>query len=101
MDKYKLEMSVKFKRDVKLCKKRGLPLDELWEVIRTLLRGEKLAPKYKARRLLIICTNTASPFCELIIRKPFRQTRREGFLFFLFIIAIWVQVIRVRSAMNS
>ena len=36
MDKYKLEMSVKFKRDVKRCKKRGLPLDELWDVIRTL-----------------------------------------------------------------
>ena len=51
MDKYKLEMSVKFKRDVKRCKKRGLPLDELWDVIRTLLRGESLAPKYKAHIL--------------------------------------------------
>lgn len=44
-------MSVKFKRDVKRCKKRGLPLDELWDVIRTLLRGESLAPKYKAHTL--------------------------------------------------
>ena len=51
MDKYKLEMAVKFKRDVKRCKKRGLPLEELWDVVRTLLRGEPLAPKYKAHSL--------------------------------------------------
>ncbi|MCR5710838.1 MAG: type II toxin-antitoxin system YafQ family toxin [Prevotella sp.] len=51
MDKYKLEMAIKFKRDVKRCKKRGLPLDELWDVVRTLLRGEPLAPKYKAHIL--------------------------------------------------
>ena len=30
MDKYKLQMAVKFKRDVKRCQKRGLPMDELW-----------------------------------------------------------------------
>ena len=51
MDKYKLQMAVKFKRDVKRCKKRGLPLDELWTVVRTLLRGETLDKKYKAHIL--------------------------------------------------
>ena len=34
-----------------VVKKRGLPLDELWDVIRTLLRGETLPPKYKAHIL--------------------------------------------------
>ena len=51
MDKYKLQMAVKFKRDVKRCQKRGLPMDELWTVVRTLLRGEPLHPKYKAHIL--------------------------------------------------
>ena len=44
-------MAVKFKRDVKRCQKRGLPMDELWTVVRTLLRGEPLHPKYKAHIL--------------------------------------------------
>ena len=54
MAKYKLQMAVKFKRDVKRCKKRGLPLDELWTVVRTLLRGETLDKKYKAQLLAYI-----------------------------------------------
>ena len=45
MDKYKLQMAVKFKRDVKMCQKRGLPLDELWTVVRRLLQGETLEEK--------------------------------------------------------
>ena len=28
-------MAVKFKRDVKRCQKRGLPMDELWTVVRS------------------------------------------------------------------
>ena len=51
MDKYKLQMAVKFKRDVKRCQKRGLPLDELWTVVRRLLQGETLEEKYKAHML--------------------------------------------------
>ena len=51
MDKYKLKMAVKFKRDVKRCKKRGLPLDELWNVIRMLLQGIPLGEKYKLHQL--------------------------------------------------
>lgn len=51
MDKYKLQMAVKFKRDVKRCQKRGLPLEELWIVVRKLLRGEKLEEKYNAHIL--------------------------------------------------
>ena len=44
-------MAVKFKRDVKRCKKRGLPLEELWAVVRKLLKGETLEEKYKVHRL--------------------------------------------------
>ena len=44
-------MAVKFKRDVKRCQKRGLPLDELWKVVRILLRGEALDPTYKMHAL--------------------------------------------------
>lgn len=51
MDKFNLQVTVKFKRDVKRCQKRGLPLDELWTVVRKLLRGEALEEKYKAHVL--------------------------------------------------
>ena len=32
-------MAVKFKRDVKRCQKRGLPMDELWTVLLMLNTG--------------------------------------------------------------
>lgn len=44
-------MAVKFKRDVKRCQKRGLPLDELCAVIHQLLQGKNLDEKYKAHPL--------------------------------------------------
>ncbi len=36
-----------FKRDVKRIKQRGKDLDKLKRVLETLVRGEKLAPKYR------------------------------------------------------
>ena len=33
MTKYKLQVTGNFKQDVKRCKKRGLPLQELWDVV--------------------------------------------------------------------
>lgn len=43
---YTLKLTGNFKKDVKRCQKRGLPLNELWSVIRVLLSGEKLSEKY-------------------------------------------------------
>ena len=40
--KYELHVTSQFKRDLKRCKKRGLPLDELWAVIAQLLNDEPL-----------------------------------------------------------
>ena len=37
----------RFKRDYKLAIKRGLPIDEMDEVIRILARGETLPEKYR------------------------------------------------------
>ncbi len=48
---YTLKLTGTFKKNVKLCKKRGLPLDELWTVVRMLLNGETLPKKYKQHRL--------------------------------------------------
>jgi len=32
---------------MKLCKRRGLPMDELWSVVGKLLNGEQLEEKYQ------------------------------------------------------
>lgn len=45
--KYKIQYSTKFKKDLKLAKKRGLNLDELKFVIDELAKGNKLDDKYK------------------------------------------------------
>ena len=39
-------MSNQFKKDVKLCKKRGYPLSELWKVMDILLKEGQLPPQY-------------------------------------------------------
>ena len=44
--KYELHVTSQFKRDLKRCKKRGLPLDELWAVIAQLLNDEPLDESY-------------------------------------------------------
>ena len=49
--KYALRITGEFKQDLKRCKKRGLPMDELWAVIGRLLNGETLEPKYRVHLL--------------------------------------------------
>lgn len=49
--KYRLQVTGEFKQDLKRCKKRGLPLDELWTVIGRLLNGETLEAKYRVHIL--------------------------------------------------
>lgn len=44
---YKIQYSTKFKKDLKLAKKRGLNLDELKFVINELAKGNSLDAKYK------------------------------------------------------
>ena len=51
MTKYKLQVMGNFKQDVKRCKKRGLPLQELWDVVEMLLCGETLPVKFHVHRL--------------------------------------------------
>ena len=49
--KYQLQVTGQFKRDLKRCKKRGLPMEKLWEVISHLLNDEPLEEKYHAHVL--------------------------------------------------
>ena len=50
--KYRIEYSTTFKRSYKLAKKRGLPMDELNDVVRTLAEGRKLAAKFHDHQLV-------------------------------------------------
>ena len=49
--KYKLRITGECKQNMKLCKRRGLPMDELWTVVGKLLNGEELEEKYQAHVL--------------------------------------------------
>ena len=49
--KYKLRITGECKQNMKLCKRRGLPMDELWAVVGKLLNGEQLEEKYQAHLL--------------------------------------------------
>ena len=49
--KYRIEYSTTFKRSYKLAKKRGLPMNELNDVVRTLAEGHKLADKFRDHQL--------------------------------------------------
>ena len=49
--KFQLQITGQFKQDLKRCKKRGLPLDELWAVVGKLPQGELLDEKYRAHVL--------------------------------------------------
>ena len=49
--KYKLRITGECKQNMKLCKRRGLPMDELWTVVGKLLNGEQLEEKYHAHIL--------------------------------------------------
>ena len=44
--KYELHVTGEFKQNLKRCKKRGLPMDELWRVVDKLLNGEPLEERY-------------------------------------------------------
>lgn len=49
--KYELHITGECKKNLKLCKKRGLPMQELWSVVAKLLRGERLEEKYLPHQL--------------------------------------------------
>ena len=46
--KYKLRITGECKQNMKLCMRRGLPMNELWTVVGKLLNGEQLEEKYHA-----------------------------------------------------
>ena len=48
---YSIEYTGQFKRSLKLCRKRGLPLEELHEAISLLERDGKLPAQYKPHKL--------------------------------------------------
>ena len=49
--RYKLRITGECKQNMKLCMRRGLPMDELWTVVGKLLNGEQLEEKYHAHIL--------------------------------------------------
>ena len=49
--KYKLRITGECKQNMKLCKRRGLPMNELWTVVGKLLNGEQLEEKYQPHML--------------------------------------------------
>lgn len=50
--KYELSVTNQFKKSLKLCSKRGLPLDELWKIVDKLLNGEELEAKFRVHQLV-------------------------------------------------
>ena len=46
--RYKLRITGECKQNMKLCMRRGLPMDELWTVVGKLLNGEQLEEKIQA-----------------------------------------------------
>ena len=49
--KYKLRITGECKQNMKLCQRRGLPMDDLWKVVGKLLNGEELEEHYHAHVL--------------------------------------------------
>ena len=49
--KYELRITGECKQNLKLCKRRGLPMQELWDVVEKLLCGEALEEKYQMHPL--------------------------------------------------
>ena len=47
----RIRIQKRFEKDYKKIKKRGLPTDELWEVVRMLQNEVKLPDKYKDHQL--------------------------------------------------
>ena len=51
MNKYRLVLTNRFKKDLKQCVKRNLEISKLNNVVEILLSGEKLSEKYKDHSL--------------------------------------------------
>lgn len=51
MNKYTIEVSNKFKKDFKLCLRRGLPMDKLRTALTLLTQTGSLPPEYNAHKL--------------------------------------------------
>ena len=49
--KYELRITGECRQNLKRCKKRGLPMNELWAVVEKLLCGEALEEKFHAHQL--------------------------------------------------
>ena len=49
--KYELIVTGECKQNLKLCKKHGLPMEELWTIVEKLLNGETLDAKYRPHQL--------------------------------------------------
>ena len=52
MGRYKYLATTQFRKDVKLCIKRGRPIDELKSVIEQLLESGQLPARYKPHKLV-------------------------------------------------
>lgn len=48
---YKVKFTSRFKKDLKLVKKQGQNIDKIFEVIKSLAKGEILAEKYRDHSL--------------------------------------------------
>ncbi|MCM1519818.1 MAG: type II toxin-antitoxin system YafQ family toxin [Lachnoclostridium sp.] len=51
MNKYTIEVSNRFKKDFKLCIKRGLPIEKIQEAMHLLQETGSLPPEYKPHKL--------------------------------------------------
>ena len=51
MTEYNVKFSNRFKRDLKIARKRGYRIELLEEVVATLAQGEKLDPRYRDHEL--------------------------------------------------
>lgn len=49
--KYRVDLTNRFKKDVKRCIKRGLPIEDLEEIVSKLENGEALPEKCKQHKL--------------------------------------------------
>ena len=49
--KYTVKFTTRFKKDLKLAKKQGKDIDELFRVVEHLANGEKLEAKYRDHQL--------------------------------------------------
>lgn len=48
---YELKITSRFKQNAKLCKKRGLPMEELWNVVGILIEHGALPQQYRPHML--------------------------------------------------